>query len=271
MLSANQPDRIGTEGEARTLEVRLSADETHAILREVPRALRARINAVLIAALSRAMADWTGQPTLAISLEGHGRDSIAEDVDLTRTVGWFTTMYPVSLDITGAASMADCVRAVRASLQQIPRQGIGYGLLRFPDSPTPASRELAQLPPPEVSFNYLGQFDQLLADPGAFRLSSRGVTGPNQSPRQVRAHVLDVGGAVLDGQLRLNCTFSEALHDVNTMQSLLDSMAGHLRTLIADGRSASAPARDFPLAGLDQQKLDSLLGRVRRPAPRADG
>jgi non-ribosomal peptide synthase protein (TIGR01720 family) len=270
-LPSDRPDRVSSEAEARMVEALLSIDETRAILREVPRALRARINAILLAALVRSVAEWTGQPTLVVNLEGHGREPIAENVDLTRTVGWFTTMYPVALDIRGMTSMTDCVRAVRASLQQIPRQGIGYGLLRYPGQETPAAQELAQYPPPEISFNYLGQFDQLLAEPSTFRLSIRAATGPSHSPRQIRAHVLDVGGIVIDGQLRLTCTYSEGLHAASTIQRLMDSMAVNLRTLVADNQSAPAPSRQFPLAGLDQQQLDSLLGKVRRPANRADG
>ncbi|MCC6176233.1 MAG: hypothetical protein IT305_13080 [Chloroflexi bacterium] len=270
-VPANSAERVSTESQARRVDVSLTVDETHAILRQVPRALRARINAVLLGALARAMAEWTGQSTLVVDLEGHGREPIADDVDLTRSVGWFTTMYPVSLDVTGAASIVDSVRSVRASLQQIPCQGIGYGLLRHLGDETSEAQALRQYPRPEISFNYLGQFDQLLAEPGVFRLSGRAATGANQSPRQVRGHLLDFGGAVIDGQLHLHCTYSEALHDASTMQRLLDAVAANLRLLIAESGSTAPTAREFPLAGLDQQRLASLLGKVGRSAKREDG
>src|SRR5690606_20408128 len=113
-------------------------------------------------------------------------------VDLSRTVGWFTTLYPVRLDLTADAP-GEALKAIKEQLRAIPQGGIGYGVLRY-RHPDPAVRaSLAALPAPELSFNYLGQLDTLIGGDLLLGPAPEPI-GPPQSLRARRAHLLDING-----------------------------------------------------------------------------
>src|SRR5207245_852042 len=129
-----------TQASARTVSVSLNIEETRVLLQEVPAAYRSQINDVLLTALVQAFSRWTGTLSLLIDLEGHGREPVGEEADLSRTVGWFTTLFPVLLDLEGASSPGAEARSagpvsglkrVKEQLRSIPNHGIDYGLLRY--------------------------------------------------------------------------------------------------------------------------------------------
>jgi amino acid adenylation domain-containing protein/non-ribosomal peptide synthase protein (TIGR01720 family) len=258
---ATGPDIIAAE---RTVAFTLDEDETQALLQEVPRAYNTRINDALLSALARAFQEWTGSPVLPVDLEGHGREEILPGVDLSRTVGWFTSLYPVLLDLRQGSGVAGALKAVKEQLRRVPNGGIGYGLLRWwPDT----AAELAALPQPEISFNYLGQLG------GPSEVSpfgpARESAGPPRSPAARRRHRLDWNGTVFAGRLRLTCTYSERRDRRETIERLASSVAAKLRELIAHCRSAEAGGytpSDFPLAAhLSQDRLDALVAARRSP------
>ncbi len=147
----------------QTLIVELTAAETQLLLQVVPQAEQAHINEVLLTALAQAFQPWSDQPVLLVDLEGHGREGLFSDLDLSRTVGWFTTVYPVCLPLqttTWPATLA----AIKEQFQQIPHHGLGYGVLRYLTADSP----IASLPQAQVKFNYLGQFDQVFAQSTRF-------------------------------------------------------------------------------------------------------
>ena len=119
-----------TEGSARTVKVRLSADETEALLHRAPVAYGTQINDLLLVALGRSLSEWAGTASLLIDLEGHGREDLFEGVDLSRTVGWFTSIYPVRLQAP-AGGTAEWIKSVKEQLRSVPARGIGYGLQRY--------------------------------------------------------------------------------------------------------------------------------------------
>src|SRR5204863_360205 len=117
-----------------------------------------------------AWADWTAQPALLVDVESHGREAIADDVDLSDTVGWFTSMYPVAFDLTRTKTVGDQLKRVKEQLRRVPQGGLSYGLLRYLGPDPALRRQLEAIPTPDVSFNFLGQFDgvfsgQLLTPP----------------------------------------------------------------------------------------------------------
>ncbi|MGV8295394.1 condensation domain-containing protein, partial [Pseudomonas aeruginosa] len=111
------------------------------------------VNDLLLTALARVVCRWSGRAEVLVRLEGHGREDLFEDIDLTRTVGWFTSLYPVRL--SPRQNLADSVKAIKEQLRAIPSRGIGYGLLRYLGS-AEARRTLETLPEGEIVFNYLG-------------------------------------------------------------------------------------------------------------------
>ncbi len=254
------PGGENTEAHARVAAVALSAEETHALVHEVPAAYRTQVGDVLLAAFALAVGEWTGAPAVRVELEGHGREPIFEDVDLSRTVGWFTSVFPVALDAGTGASPGDALKAVKEQVRAVPGKGIGYGILRY------LGREevraaLAAAPTPEVSFNYLGQLDALL--PGAALLrpvdEPMGAAHAASAPRR---YLLEVNASIQGGRLHAGWTYSERVHRPETVRALAERWLAALRGLIEHCRSPEAAVytpSDFPEAELSQGELDDLI------------
>jgi amino acid adenylation domain-containing protein/non-ribosomal peptide synthase protein (TIGR01720 family) len=260
-------DHVGgsnTAASARTLSVSLNVDETRTLLQVMPAVYRTQINEVLLTALVRALSPWTGSRSLLVDLEGHGREEILEGVDLSRTVGWFTTIFPVVLDCGDAQTAVDALRSVKEQLRAIPNRGIGYGLLRYAADDGADAKRLASLPQAEVRFNYLGQVDRALLDSSMFTVASQS-TGPAQSLKAQRTYLLNVIGTVSGGELRLEWTYSENIHTEETILRLAHSYIEELRELITQARAgdnASYSPSDFPQAKLSQEDLNKVLARL---------
>ncbi|MFC2146129.1 amino acid adenylation domain-containing protein, partial [Acidobacteriota bacterium] len=109
----------------------LPGEKTRQLLTKVNRAYNTEINDILLAALGLAIKRWTGMDKVGINLEGHGREMIIENMDITRTVGWFTTQYPVILDMEKSDDLSFYIRNVKEILRGIPNKGIGYGILKY--------------------------------------------------------------------------------------------------------------------------------------------
>jgi amino acid adenylation domain-containing protein/non-ribosomal peptide synthase protein (TIGR01720 family) len=261
--------RDGAAGEprqalARSVQVTLTAEETRLLLQEVPKAYGTQINDALLTALVEACGRWTGDRTLLLDLEGHGREEdIASGVDLSRTVGWLTSVYPVLLDLRGILDAGEALKGIKEQLREIPRRGIGYGVLRYLADEETAAR-LAALPASAVSFNYLGQLDQVLPSSSQLRLSPLSA-GPARSARGSRRYIIQIVGRVEGGRLLVSWTYSEEVHRRETVQTLADSFISALRLLIQHCQSretASYTPSDFPEADLSQEELDTLLAQL---------
>ena len=255
---------VNTMASAATVSASLDAEETAALLHDVPQAYNTQINDLLLTALVQTMARWTREPSLLIHLEGHGREELFEDVDLSRTVGWFTTMFPVLLTLQEGAGLGEALKSVKEQLRRIPQQGIGYGLLRYLRQEGAAPTQLAALPPAAVSFNYLGQLDQALARSSLFRPASES-SGPPRSLLGQRAHLLEISGSVLQGTLQMNWTYSEQVHQRPTIERLAQGFQDALQALIIHCTSAEAGGytpSDFPDVDLSQDELDDILATI---------
>ncbi|MCL5997063.1 MAG: condensation domain-containing protein, partial [Chloroflexi bacterium] len=262
------------EASAHNVESALDPDETETLLRQVPAAYGTEINEVLLAALAQGYASWAGRRTLLVDLEGHGREDILDGIDLSRTAGWFTTVYPVLLDIRQTINPGEVLKTVKERLRRIPAHGIGYGLLRYLCDDPKIKQQLQALPQADISFNYLGQLDRSRPESSTesstesplFVLSGTSC-GADRDPAAQRSHLLDVTCRVVAGQLRLNWTFSERFHCRTTIEGLADAFKDALRSYIAHCQSSQARGytpSDFPLAQLDQRNLDKVLKQIKR-------
>jgi amino acid adenylation domain-containing protein/non-ribosomal peptide synthase protein (TIGR01720 family) len=258
-LPVDKSEGENLESSAKTVVISLSADETEALLRRVPEAYRTQINDVLLTAYAQAMEAWTGAPITLVDLEGHGREELFGDIDLTRTVGWFTALYPVLLELPQGLDAGAPLRAVKEQIRAIPGRGLGHGLLRWMRDDA-RSAEIAALPAAEVSFNYLGQVDQALPEASPLR-GARESAGPTHSPRALRGHLLDVNASVLTGRLVVRWTYSENRHERSTIEALADSFAKALRALIdhclSPGAGGATPS-DFQEENLTQDLIDMV-------------
>lgn len=249
-----------TEATGASVSVALTPQETQALLQEVPCAYQTQINDVLLTALVQAFYQWTGKNTLLVDLEGHGREDIIDSVDLSRTVGWFTTIFPVVLDLGQAVELGEALKTIKEQLRSIPNRGINYGILRYLSN----DQRLESLPQAEVKFNYLGQFDQVLSESSIFRPAQES-TGKMQTQQGNRNCLLEVNGLIVGGQLRLDWTYSKALHQQATVEKLAQGFIEALRSLIVHCQSPNAcgfTPSDFPQMQFSQQELDQLMAEL---------
>ncbi|MCC5644523.1 amino acid adenylation domain-containing protein [Nostoc sp. CHAB 5824] len=264
-LPVDYAENKNTLAEARTVSVSLSQQETQALLQDVHQAYHTQINDVLLTALVQAFAEQIGENSLLLELEAHGREDIFSDVNLSRTVGWFTTHFPVLLNLGAVEDLGNALKTVKEQLRSIPNRGLGYGILRYLSD---QGEKLQGLPQAEVLFNYLGQTDQVMSQSSLFAPAKES-TGSARSLRGSRVYLLEVVAIVVGGQLQVNWTYSEAIHQRVTVEKLANSFIKALRSLITHCQSSEAlgfTPSDFPQAKLNQQDLDKFLAKINQQA-----
>ena len=261
-LPCDHPQGGNLHRHARTLAIGLDAEQTRQLLQQAPAAYHTQVNDLLLTALARTLCRWSGDAEVLVQLEGHGRDGLFEDMDLTRSVGWFTNAYPLSLrPVLGEdeAARASSIKRVKEQLRQVPHKGQGYGVLRY--LADEAGRErMAALPQARITFNYLGQFDQQF-DADALFQPLDAAAGLAHDLDAALPNWLSVDGQVYAGALQLRWTYSTERYDEQTIATLAEGYRQELLALVdhclADGSGSFTPS-DFPLAHLTQEQIDSL-------------
>jgi len=194
----------GLEGEAHMLVQMLSSEQTRRLLQTVPLTYQTQINDIFLSALALAWKQWSGHDALYAAMEGHGRENLLEEMDLSRTVGWFTSIFPVRLELPPASEsdLQSAITHVATQLRAVPRKGVGFGILRYV-----AGNEILQtLAEPQILFNYLGQFDHVLGDSELFRFASEG-TGTWHSVKQRRRYPIEINVLIMGECLEARWTF----------------------------------------------------------------
>ncbi|PTR20184.1 amino acid adenylation domain-containing protein [Pseudomonas sp. GV085] len=251
-LPADNPQGSLVRQHAVSVETVLDSTLTRQLLQDAPAAYRTQVNDLLLTALARVLGNWTGQSSTLVKLEGHGREDLFDDIDLTRTLGWFTSIFPVKL--TPAGDLAASIKAVKEQLRAVPDKGIGFGILRYL-----ADAGLEDLPSPQVTFNYMGQFDASFDEQAPWR-PARESSGAEQGASAGLDRGLSINGQVYAGQLRLSWTFSSEVFKPRTVQRLADAYGLELQQLIEhclSGAGGLTPS-DVPLVRVDQAQLDAL-------------
>ncbi|HYG65160.1 MAG TPA: amino acid adenylation domain-containing protein [Thermoanaerobaculia bacterium] len=253
------------EGAAGRVEVRLDAADTWRLVSEVPEAWPVRTEEVLLTAVAEALAEWRGERTAVLAIEGHGRERLFDDVDLSRTVGWLTSTWPLRLELPDGGGPGASLKEVKERVRRVPGRGIGYGLLRHL-ADDEAAAALRRQPRPDVSFNYLGRTDDPVASSGPFRLAPEPGGGASD-PRNPRPHPLAIDAVVLGGELRLVWIYDRGRWLPETIERVAAAALDHLRGLIAHclgGEASGHTPVDFPHAGLGAEQLDRLMGKIGR-------
>ena len=256
-LPCDDPAGSLEQRHAQVVNGQLPQARTRELLQAAGSAYRTQINDLLLAALAQAVNRWSGRPDVLVRLEGHGREDLFEDIDLSRTVGWFTSLYPVRL--TPHLAPGDCIKAVKEQLRAIPGNGLGFGLLRHLASPE-QRQALAALPVPRITFNYLGQLDQGF-DADAWLRPCAGPSGDTRAAAAPLGNWLTLNAQVYQGCLGLSWTFSGQMFARERIEQLnglyLEALQGLIQHCCVDGGEGVTPS-DFPLAGLAQAQLDAL-------------
>jgi amino acid adenylation domain-containing protein/non-ribosomal peptide synthase protein (TIGR01720 family) len=253
---------FGTVGTTERVSAALSPEQTRALLHQAPPVYHTRVNDLLLTALAGALIAWTGGSTALVAIEGHGREDLFEGIDLSATIGWFTSIFPLALALDPSAPVGEQIRSVKEQIRRVPGAGLGHGVLRHLGSDEVRAR-LAALPEPEVSFNYMGQ---LGGGPTAERVTLVSSDVPVWASTNRRIHAIDVDCAVAsDGSLRLTVAYSPTAHLRSTAEALLHDLLARVCGLIEhclDPAAGGYTPSDFPLARLDAASIERLTQQV---------
>lgn len=244
--------------DCETISIILDESYTDKLLRETNTAYNTEINDILLTTLAKTIKDWTKNGQVLINLEGHGREDIAENIDITRTIGWFTSKYPVLLRLDDCYDLSDEIKNVKETLRHVPQKGIGYSILRYITLPVWNKEECFCLEP-EICFNYLGQFDTDLTS-DVFTTSSIG-SGDNSSKENTSMYALSVGGMIVKNQLIIKFTYSTKEFYKETIDTLSSNFIKNLQEVIEHcsvKQGQEYTPSDFDDDSLSFMELDNL-------------
>jgi non-ribosomal peptide synthase protein (TIGR01720 family) len=257
--------KSGEKGsEPGQVQMELSEEESRILQQEVPRAYQTRIQEVLLTAVVRSLERRSGKHGVMLELEGHGREELGrEGVDISRTVGWFTTIYPMYVELEGGEAGND-LKKVKEQMRGVPSRGLGYGVLRYLQRD--GEQRLGRLPRAEVMFNYLGQFDAGVGEQD-WRPGEEPV-GRTRSARSRPVYGLEINAYIREKRLHVHWDYSGTTFDCERTQQLAHDCMAELRQLMEHCRRAprSFTPSDFPLARLSQNELDLILAQRRKRA-----
>jgi non-ribosomal peptide synthase protein (TIGR01720 family) len=249
---------------------KLGMSATRSLLQEVPKVYHTQINDLLLAALAGTLCGWSKNDHITIGLEGHGREEIAGGgIDTLRTVGWFTTHYPVLLETGGGAGIDALIKSVKEQLRQIPDRGLGYGVLKYINK----EESLQGRDPWDIIFNYLGQLDNVVGQ-GKWLSAGAEPAGASRSGEHVLRDKLVINALVQEGELVLSWSYSTKHYNQQTIQTLAENYIAMLEQLIL--HCSSQPAEiftpsDYGLGALvSYQELDAFLAEDYKGKPRKE-
>ncbi|MGE5342787.1 MAG: condensation domain-containing protein [Candidatus Omnitrophota bacterium] len=256
----NIDSHLRCQGDMHLVSMELNEDLTGKLLKEAHKAFNTEINDLLLTGLALAVREWTADDRVCIGLEGHGREPIIPDINLSRTVGWFTTWFPVVFDIRQCQNLSDTIKDVKETLRRIPNKGIGYGILRYL---TPADKKENRTlnAEPQILFNYLGQFER--ENDAANRLFGFSPE-PVGNDRSLRIHVpeaLTINGAVTNGTLTFSFGYSAAEFRKESIEALIETFKAELERIInrcVGAETVERTASDFDATDLDQDELADI-------------
>ncbi|MBF0378963.1 MAG: amino acid adenylation domain-containing protein [Desulfamplus sp.] len=261
-----------------SLNICLDKEHTNNLLGNAHQALRTQTNDLLLTALERALSAWHGQSATRINLEGHGREDILKGVDINRTVGWFTTMYPVVLELPENDDISYQVKTIKETLRKIPNNGFSYGILRYltysnltnetktieKDNKI-ANQENSKIEwksLPSISFNYLGQFNTDIAQGFSIAKESAGkCIGDDVEITQD----IDINAIVTENGLEISLTYNTKALTKKAMETLLENFKSELETVIEhliNKAEATLTPSDIDFDGLGIDELDDVLNGI---------
>ncbi|MFP5263069.1 MAG: amino acid adenylation domain-containing protein [Blastocatellia bacterium] len=256
-----EPSRgADTVATVRTVHSTFNAAQTRTLLEDIPRACRARVDEVLLAVLVEAFGQLTGERSLWLEIERHGREDVVDGIDLSKTVGWFTSIFPFYLDLRRCEGMIEAIREAREQLRKAPRNGISYGIARYLSDNSELKDRLRKLPATDLRFNYLGRFDTSFGGNKQW-VAAKESSGTPQSLRNRCSHALEVNSYVLEGQLHVAWTFGEKTRARATIDNLARKFEQTLASLIESGipdKSATSDAAEL-VTRLDRSSAELLL------------
>ncbi|MEO6637804.1 MAG: amino acid adenylation domain-containing protein, partial [Ginsengibacter sp.] len=239
---------------------KLTVEQTDLMLHDVPRAYHTEINDLLLSSLAKTLCDWTNTNKITIGLEGHGREEIGDGIDISRTVGWFTTLYPLSLEVN-AQQPGNLIKSVKEQLRSVPDKGVGYGVLKYINKEDFLQGDTQ---PWDILFNYLGQADNVVRESKWFTETNESAGAEHNEELEVNEQI-SINSIIRGGELSLSWTYSGLLYEEATIAQLATNYIANLQLLITDCLSqqkigAIYTPSDYGLGTqIHYQELDKFL------------
>lgn len=252
-----------TEASAQSVTVSLPDALSDALLKSAHDAYQTRAEDLLLAALLLGYNRWSGQDHLRLALEGHGRADRFEGIDVSRTVGWFTVVYPVDLVLENPTDPGAIIKSVKERLRSTPGDGLAYGTTRYLGDDRQAARLLENKPQPLLLFNYLSRVRH--ADSGRLFRRVSGVEDSSRDPQNIRPYLLEINAAIGRDGFGFDLIYSETCHRRESVEAFSRHLLDALNLLIDHCRSPAAGGytpSDFPDAEMSQEELDHFLDGI---------
>ncbi len=257
---------INDEKSVKSVSMMLDEQTTNKLLKEVNKKYNTKIDDILLTTLILSFSQWSGKRSMFVNLEGHGRNPISDDIDLSRTVGWFTTIYPLYLDLKKSVSIEESVIIIKEQIREIPNDGLGYGLLRYLNSDKEIKKQLEVFDTIEITFNYLGQLDNIINNKSLFEPASEN-KGLERASNNIRSSIIDISGSVFENKLRINFIYSKNLFNEESIAEWINIYENKLKDVISECTSDKVPSftsSDFELSNLDNKKLNKVLSKLKK-------
>jgi non-ribosomal peptide synthase protein (TIGR01720 family) len=254
-LPVDYPDGIDREGRMRRVLVTLDPPATAALLNMAVTTFETQIDRVVLGAVASAFTRWTGHPFLHVEYTGHGREPLFHDFDLSRTVGWFTSRFPVFIPAEPSARLGELVGSVARQLREIPHGGVGYGILRYLSDDPAVVGVLERLPRAEIGFNYQGHLDRIHGRSSLFEAGQR---LPESTSNRLLASTtwIQIMSNISAGRLHVRFEYHESIYASATIERLACDTLDGLHRMIAENASQHGWSGASPVPALDPKMKD---------------
>ena len=264
-IPKDDPHAANVESSTQVITKNLTLELTTMLLQDIAHVYQTTTQHVLLAALALTISDWLDQKKIALDVEGNSRDIVFDDMDFTRTVGWFTTIYPINIHINHHKDdLASIIKSVKEQLRSVPEQGLSFGMLRYLCFDNNVKKALSSQPSPDISFLYLGELAISTINQRLWSLSSAS-PGVDHHPQADRSHQIEINVLIEDGVLKWRWMYSSNVYKVSTIDQLANACLINLQALIEhclDPQAGGYTPSDFEAVDISQDDLDSLIDEL---------
>ncbi|MCP4150943.1 MAG: amino acid adenylation domain-containing protein [bacterium] len=246
------------------LSMTLCKDYTSKLLKDCHKAYNTEINDLLLAGLGLALKHWAGMDNISVYLEGHGREEIIADTDITRTIGWFTSLFPIILNVDGEQRerITPVIKKTKEMLRNIPNKGIGYGILKYL-TPKSEKQDVKLYLAPQIAFNYLGRFDRDITS--SFFQNKEISTGNSIALNTPLEYSLEIIGMVTEETLNMSVSYCPKEYRESKMQEFLDAYKQNLEKIIdlcTEKKETELTLSDLSSSDLKEDEMESIFGEL---------
>ncbi|XLS29491.1 amino acid adenylation domain-containing protein [Flavobacteriaceae bacterium M23B6Z8] len=259
-IPVDKEDGLSVMSDVSNYEIILDEQHTQKLLKEVHQAYGTEMDDILVGCLAHTLSSWTHMNHLVVGMEGHGREQLFPEIDLSNTIGWFTNLYPVLLPTTRQESIGGVIKSAKETLRSVPDKGMGYGALRYLH-PSEEIRKNLEKVKWDVIFNYLGQLDQVVKSDSILDEADE-FTGANIGANIPFTNKMEVNCNIIGGRLVMNWSYSKKQYYKETIAEIAIAYIENLKEIIthcSEKTTREFTASDYGLKDVDQKELENFI------------